>query len=241
MMMHSLQHWVYEYLSPKEVKELLEEVTSKKKTSNSNDYLLSMDNETSWFMAVAGERRDGVGDIPGDDRVRFFQAIHRTTDYVRKAIDAAKITPDNLAAEHTNNRDDLLKKMGKMLFELLVENTLPKSSENEKPQISWGILSTARISSKFIKALNSSEKSQLKAIATRKESSRKQSQKNLSEKMNLSQVANIVDDNDPYQIMMERQDVDAVYIPLPNSMHLKYAQLALKHGKHILIIFRKKN
>ena len=39
---------------------------------------------------------------------------------------------------------------------------------------------------------------------------------------------------DSYAALLERRDVDAVYIPLVNNLHLPWTRLALEHGKHVL-------
>ena len=38
-----------------------------------------------------------------------------------------------------------------------------------------------------------------------------------------------------YQSLIESNDVDAVYLPLPPSLHYKWARLALEKGKHIFL------
>lgn len=38
-----------------------------------------------------------------------------------------------------------------------------------------------------------------------------------------------------YENLLKRDDVDVVYMPLPNALHFKWAMKALEHGKHILI------
>ncbi len=37
-----------------------------------------------------------------------------------------------------------------------------------------------------------------------------------------------------YDELIEDKDVQAIYIPLPNDLHLKYVKAALQHGKHVL-------
>ncbi len=35
--------------------------------------------------------------------------------------------------------------------------------------------------------------------------------------------------------LIEREDIDALYIPQPPALHFKWAQYALEHGKHVLV------
>lgn len=38
-----------------------------------------------------------------------------------------------------------------------------------------------------------------------------------------------------YQKMVECDEIDAIYIPLPPALHYRWAKCALKHGKHVLV------
>ncbi|MCR5267072.1 MAG: Gfo/Idh/MocA family oxidoreductase [Lachnospiraceae bacterium] len=38
-----------------------------------------------------------------------------------------------------------------------------------------------------------------------------------------------------YMAMLEREDIDIVYLPLPPSLHYRWGLEALKHGKHVLM------
>lgn len=38
-----------------------------------------------------------------------------------------------------------------------------------------------------------------------------------------------------YQTLIESEDIDAIYIPLPPSLHFKWAKMALENGKHAFV------
>ncbi len=38
-----------------------------------------------------------------------------------------------------------------------------------------------------------------------------------------------------YQTLIESKDIDAIYLPLPPSLHFKWAKMALENGKHVFV------
>ena len=38
-----------------------------------------------------------------------------------------------------------------------------------------------------------------------------------------------------FQAIIEDENIDAVYIPLPPALHFPYAKAALEHGKHVFV------
>ena len=40
---------------------------------------------------------------------------------------------------------------------------------------------------------------------------------------------------DGYQSLIECEDIDAVYIPLPPALHYEWGKKALEHGKHVFM------
>ena len=38
-----------------------------------------------------------------------------------------------------------------------------------------------------------------------------------------------------YQTIIESEDVDAMYIPLPPALHYNWAKMALEHNKHVFV------
>ncbi|MGV2939675.1 Gfo/Idh/MocA family protein [Mesobacillus sp. LC4] len=91
-------------------------------------------------------------------------------------------------------------------------------------KINWGILSTANIAqTQVIPAIQRSTLAEVEAIAS---SSGKAAE--VAAKLNIPRVY------DTYEELLQDPEIDAVYIPLPNSLHRKWVLEAAKHGKHIL-------
>jgi D-xylose 1-dehydrogenase (NADP+, D-xylono-1,5-lactone-forming) len=88
----------------------------------------------------------------------------------------------------------------------------------------WGLLSTARINDKFIAGVAESRESAVLAVASR---DRQRAECYASERT-------IPRAYDSYEALLADPDVDAVYISLPNSLHLEWTARALEAGKHVL-------
>ena len=92
-------------------------------------------------------------------------------------------------------------------------------------KIRWGILSTAKIGiGSVIPAIQQSNNGVAAAIASRDAQKARDTARALS----------IARAFDSYQALLESPDIDAVYIPLPNSLHAEWSIRAAQHGKHIL-------
>ena len=92
-------------------------------------------------------------------------------------------------------------------------------------KLHWGILSTAKIGrEKVIPALQKSRLCQVQAIA----SSNKERLEAEAKRLGIPKTY------DSYEALLNDPDIDAVYIPLPNHLHVPWALKALKAGKHIL-------
>ena len=90
--------------------------------------------------------------------------------------------------------------------------------------VRWGILSTARIGeTAFIPALRQTTRGQLVAISSR---SRDRAAA-YAEKYDVPLVF------DDYESMLASDEIDAVYNPLPNTMHAEWTARAAAHGKHV--------
>ena len=88
----------------------------------------------------------------------------------------------------------------------------------------WGLLSTARINDKFIEGVAQSRESAVLAVASR---DRVRGERYASERQ-------IERAYDSYDALLADPDIDAVYISLPNAMHLEWTGRALQAGKHVL-------
>ncbi len=91
-------------------------------------------------------------------------------------------------------------------------------------QCRWGILGTANIAPKYIQAMHASENATPHAIASRTRSK-------ADAFASTHRVTMACDD---YQAIVDHPDIDAVYIPLPTSMHLEWTRRCVEAGKHVL-------
>ncbi|KUJ61248.1 hypothetical protein AR687_13745 [Flavobacteriaceae bacterium CRH] len=87
-----------------------------------------------------------------------------------------------------------------------------------------GIMSTANVSRSFIEVLKGSSTIKITAIASR----------NLEKAKSFAKEFSIEKAYASYQEMLDDPELDAVYIPLPNSMHAEWVVKAAKAKKHIL-------
>ncbi len=89
----------------------------------------------------------------------------------------------------------------------------------------WGVLSTAHIGrTRFIPALQSMSNVEVVAVASR----------NLQKAEAFAQECGIPQAYGSYQELLEHPDIDIVYNPTPNHLHVPLSIQALEHGKHVL-------
>ena len=99
------------------------------------------------------------------------------------------------------------------------------NEDNQMNKISFGILSTAKIGmTKVTPAMQNSEFTEVTAICSRSEESARKAADELG----------IPKAYGSYEALLADKDIDAVYIPLPNHMHVQWAINAMKAGKHVL-------
>jgi D-xylose 1-dehydrogenase (NADP+, D-xylono-1,5-lactone-forming) len=92
------------------------------------------------------------------------------------------------------------------------------------PTVRWGILSTADINRKLIPGAHASPKVDLLAVASR--------DKGRAEAY--AREWQIERAYGSYDELLADPDIEAVYIPLPNTMHAEWSIKALDAGKHVL-------
>ena len=89
----------------------------------------------------------------------------------------------------------------------------------------WGILGTASIARRrLIPALHASPGNDPVAIASR----------DLARAQQVANTSGIPRAYGSYAVLLEDPAVEAVYIPLPNHLHVPWSVRALEHGKHVL-------
>jgi xylose dehydrogenase (NAD/NADP) len=90
--------------------------------------------------------------------------------------------------------------------------------------VQWGVLSTAHINAKFLAGVARSDECDVLAVASR----------DADRAATYARQNGIERSYGSYEELLEDPDVEAVYISLPNSMHIEWTQRALHTGKHVL-------
>jgi predicted dehydrogenase len=91
-------------------------------------------------------------------------------------------------------------------------------------KLRWGILGTGNIARQFAEGVRASELSVITAVASRR----------LEAACLFGAKYDIDACHEGYDALLARDDVDAVYLSLPNSMHHAWTIKALDAGKHVL-------
>ncbi|MGH3093943.1 MAG: Gfo/Idh/MocA family protein, partial [Gaiellaceae bacterium] len=88
----------------------------------------------------------------------------------------------------------------------------------------WGLLSTARINRRIVAAARESDEIELVAVASREPARAEE----------YARANGIGRAYGSYAELLADEDVEALYVPLPNSMHVEWSVRALEAGKHVL-------
>ncbi len=92
-------------------------------------------------------------------------------------------------------------------------------------KVRWGILSTAKIGrEKVIPAMQGGRYCSMDAIASR----------DLKQATATAALLGIAKAYGSYEALLNDKDIDAIYIPLPNHLHVPWAIKALEANKHVL-------
>ncbi len=96
---------------------------------------------------------------------------------------------------------------------------------SKKEKIRWGILSTASIGTvKVIPAMQRGEFTEVTAISSRDQAAAQTAADSLG----------IPRAHGSYEALLADMEVDAIYNPLPNHLHVEWSIKALEAGKHVL-------
>lgn len=90
--------------------------------------------------------------------------------------------------------------------------------------VRWGLLGTARINRRLIPAMRAVPRSTIVAVASREQARADRYAREW-------EIPHAVGG---YAALLQRNDVDAVYVPLPNSLHVEWTLAAVAAGKHVL-------
>lgn len=102
--------------------------------------------------------------------------------------------------------------------------TPTNASAGQEP-VRWGVLSTAKIGrNAVIPAIAKARNARLVAVASRDVAKAEP----IAAQYPSARVF------DSYEALLEDPEVEAVYIPLPNGMHVDWTIRATEHGKHVL-------
>ncbi|MBA2113165.1 Gfo/Idh/MocA family protein [Bremerella alba] len=92
-------------------------------------------------------------------------------------------------------------------------------------KVRWGVLSTAKIGTvKVIPGMQKGQFCEVIGIASRSQESAQAA----ADKLNIPKAYG------SYEALLEDPEIDAVYIPLPNHLHVPWAIKAMQAGKHVL-------
>jgi len=91
-------------------------------------------------------------------------------------------------------------------------------------KLRWGLLSTARINQALLPPLRASARNELIAVASR----------DLERAKAYATERDIPRVFGSYEAMLADPDVDVIYNPLPNSLHVEWTIKAAQAGKHVL-------
>ncbi len=93
-----------------------------------------------------------------------------------------------------------------------------------RDRLRWGILGVAKINGRLTPAFHASQTGTLHAIASR----------DIDKARAAASEAAVPVAHGSYEALLADPDIDAVYIPLPNTLHDQWTRAAADAGKHVL-------
>src|SRR5437016_2121710 len=91
-------------------------------------------------------------------------------------------------------------------------------------KLRWGILGVAKINERLLPAFAKAANAELVGIASR----------SLQKAQAAAKAAGIPKAFGSYEALLDDPNIDAVYIPLPNTLHDEWTREAAERGKHVL-------
>jgi D-xylose 1-dehydrogenase (NADP+, D-xylono-1,5-lactone-forming) len=96
-------------------------------------------------------------------------------------------------------------------------------------KVRWGILGAARVNERLLPAIVAAKNAELVAIASRRNGAAAETLKK-----HAPQLSSVRTLDDP-ELLLDADDIDAVYLPMANDEHAEWALKAIAKGKHVLI------
>lgn len=94
----------------------------------------------------------------------------------------------------------------------------------EKKEIRWGLLGAGNILNRWMKGARQADGMKIVAVASRT----RETAVKMAEKFEIPEVLT-------YEEMLDRKDIDVVYIAVPHQAHKELALRAMNAGKHVLV------
>jgi len=100
---------------------------------------------------------------------------------------------------------------------------------SEQKKVRWGILGAARVNQRLMPAIIEADNAELVGIASRRPGAAAEVLSQYAPENTRAVAFDSLDD------VIERDDIDAIYLPMANEEHTDWAIKAIKQGKHVLI------
>ncbi|KAL6072322.1 Oxidoreductase family, NADbinding Rossmann fold domain containing protein [Balamuthia mandrillaris] len=103
---------------------------------------------------------------------------------------------------------------------------MERDKESKPKVLRWGIISTANIARKFVRAVRGLQDENVVVLGV--------ASRSLERAQEWAKELNIPRTYGSYSALLEDSDIDAVYIPTPTALHAELCLQAANHKKHIL-------